>query len=116
MAIWSRSVPGTTTNGGSPTACSTRPWPGRAPDAPLMKPLRMADLDLAGKRVLIREDLNVPLQHGAISSDARIRAALPSIRLALDKSARLIILSHLGRPEEGSADPEYSLAPVAVRL
>jgi phosphoglycerate kinase len=81
-----------------------------------MKPLRMADLDLAGKRVLIREDLNVPLQGGAISSDARIRAALPSIRLALDKGARLIILSHLGRPEEGTADPEFSLAPVAVRL
>jgi len=81
-----------------------------------MKPLRMADLDLAGKRVLIREDLNVPVQNGAISSDARIRAALPSIRLALDKGARLIILSHLGRPEEGTPDPEFSLAPVAVRL
>jgi phosphoglycerate kinase len=81
-----------------------------------MKPLRMADLDLSGKRVLIREDLNVPLQDGAISSDARIRAALPSIRLALDKGARLIILSHLGRPEEGTPDPQYSLAPVAVRL
>ena len=81
-----------------------------------MKPLRMADLDLAGKRVLIREDLNVPLQDGAISSDARIRAALPSIRLALDKGARLIILSHLGRPDEGTQDPQYSLAPVAVRL
>jgi phosphoglycerate kinase len=66
--------------------------------------------------VLIREDLNVPLQDGAISSDARIRAALPSIRLALDKGARLIILSHLGRPDEGTQDPQYSLAPVAVRL
>src|SRR5580693_3746849 len=76
----------------------------------------MASLDLRGKRVLIREDLNVPIQDGVISSDARIRAALPGIRLALDKGARLIILSHLGRPEEGAPDPEYSLAPVAVRL
>ena len=81
-----------------------------------MKPLRMADLDLAGKRVLIREDLNVPIQNGVVTSDARIRAALPTLRLALDAGARVIILSHLGRPEEGKFDPELSLVPVASKL
>jgi phosphoglycerate kinase len=81
-----------------------------------MKPLRMADLPLAGKRVLIREDLNVPVQQGAVTSDARIRAALPTLRLALDAGARVIVLSHLGRPEEGKFDPELSLAPVAAKL
>jgi phosphoglycerate kinase len=78
--------------------------------------LRMADLDLAGKRVLIREDLNVPIKDGRITSDARIRASLPTIRMALDKQARVLILSHLGRPKEGQFEPELSLAPVAVRL
>jgi phosphoglycerate kinase len=81
-----------------------------------MKLLRMADLKLAGKRVLIREDLNVPVQKGVVTSDARIRAALPTLRAALDSGARVIILSHLGRPEEGKFDPELSLAPVAARL
>src|SRR6201994_4455586 len=81
-----------------------------------MKLLRMADLSLADKRVLIREDLNVPVQKGVVTSDARIRAALPTLRLALDAGARVIILSHLGRPEEGRFDPELSLAPVAARL
>jgi phosphoglycerate kinase len=81
-----------------------------------MKLLRMADLKLAGKRVLIREDLNVPVQKGVVTSDARIRAALPTLRSALDSGARVIILSHLGRPEEGKFDPELSLAPVAARL
>ncbi|MCC7461999.1 MAG: phosphoglycerate kinase [Gammaproteobacteria bacterium] len=80
------------------------------------RPLRMADQDLAGKRVLIREDLNVPVHDGVVSSDARIRAALPTIRMALDKGARLLLLSHLGRPEEGRCEPEFSLAPVATRL
>ena len=78
--------------------------------------LRMADLELAGKRVLIREDLNVPIKAGAVSSDARIRAALPTIRLALERGARVLLLSHLGRPAEGKYDPELSLAPVAARL
>ncbi|HEX9474214.1 MAG TPA: phosphoglycerate kinase [Steroidobacteraceae bacterium] len=78
--------------------------------------LRMADLALAGKRLLIREDLNVPVKDGAVTSDARIRAALPTIRLALERSARVMILSHLGRPKEGQCEPEFSLAPVAVRL
>jgi phosphoglycerate kinase len=76
----------------------------------------MADLELAGKRVLIREDLNVPLANGVVSSDARIRAALPTIQLALSRGARVIVLSHLGRPEEGKCEPEFSLAPVAQRL
>ena len=81
-----------------------------------MKVLRMADLDLRGKRVLIREDLNVPVQDGTVTSDARIRAALPTIRQALDKRAKVLILSHLGRPEEGKADEALSLKPVAARL
>jgi phosphoglycerate kinase len=73
----------------------------------------MADLDLAGKRVLIREDLNVPVEDGRVTSDARIRAALPTIRLALAKGARVLVMSHLGRPQEGGRDPAQSLAPVA---
>ena len=78
--------------------------------------LRMADLALAGKRLLIREDLNVPIKDGAVTSDARIRAAVPTIRLALEKGAKVMILSHLGRPKEGKFEAEFSLAPVAVRL
>jgi phosphoglycerate kinase len=81
-----------------------------------MKVLRMADMDLRGKRVLIREDLNVPVQDGAVTSDARIRAALPTIRYALEKRAKVFILSHLGRPEEGKFDEALSLKPVAARL
>ena len=76
----------------------------------------MADLDLRGKRVLIREDLNVPVQDGVITSDARIRAALPTIRHALEQRAKVFILSHLGRPEEGKVDETLSLKPVAARL
>ncbi len=76
----------------------------------------MTDLDLAGKRVLIREDLNVPLQGGAIADDTRIRASLPGIRHALSKGARLMLVSHLGRPTEGQFDEKESLAPVAARL
>jgi len=78
--------------------------------------LRMAELDLRGKRVFIREDLNVPLQDGVVTSDARIRASLPTIRLAMDMGARTFLLSHLGRPEEGVYAPEFSLAPVAAKL
>jgi phosphoglycerate kinase len=76
----------------------------------------MTDLDLAGKRVLIREDLNVPVEDGRVTSDARIRAALPTIRLALEKGARVLVMSHLGRPKEGERDPAQSLAPVAKSL
>jgi phosphoglycerate kinase len=81
-----------------------------------MKIRRMSDTDLRGKRVLIREDLNVPIKDGVISSDARIRAALPTIRYALDQHAQVFILSHLGRPKEGEFDPALSLQPVAARL
>ena len=78
--------------------------------------LRMTDLELRGKRVLIREDLNVPVQGGVVSSDARIRAALPTIQAAKNAGARVLVMSHLGRPEEGVYDEEFSLAPVAQRL
>jgi phosphoglycerate kinase len=76
----------------------------------------MQDLDLTGKRILIREDLNVPLQDGAVSSDARIRAALPTIRQAAAAGAKVLLMSHLGRPEEGVFAQEFSLAPVAAHL
>ena len=76
----------------------------------------MSDVDLAGKRVMIREDLNVPVDKGVVTSDARIRAALPTIRHAMQQGAKVILLSHLGRPVEGHYSTENSLAPVAVRL
>ena len=78
--------------------------------------VRMTDLDLRDKRVLIREDLNVPVQDGVVTSDARIRAALPTIQHARNAGARVLVMSHLGRPEEGVYDEEFSLAPVAKRL
>src|SRR5579872_3209545 len=78
--------------------------------------LKMADLELKGKRVLIREDLNVPVADGKVTSDARIRASLPTIQLALKAGARVMLVSHLGRPKEGEYEPELSLAPVAERL
>jgi phosphoglycerate kinase len=81
-----------------------------------MNVLRMADQDLRGKRVLIREDLNVPVEDGKVTSDARIRASLPTIKLALEKGAKVFVTSHLGRPEEGVYAEEFSLAPVASRL
>lgn len=77
---------------------------------------RMTDLDLAGKRVLIREDLNVPVKNGEITSDARLRAALPTIKAALAQGAAVMVCSHLGRPVEGEAQAEQSLAPVAAYL
>jgi len=76
----------------------------------------MRALDLAGKRVLIREDLNVPIKNGRVTSDARIEAALPTLREALAAGAAVIVMSHLGRPVEGAFDPAFSLAPVAARL
>ena len=76
----------------------------------------MTDTDLRNKRVLVREDLNVPVQDGRVTSDARIRAALPTIRYALEQHAQVFILSHLGRPEEGKYDAAFSLQPVAARL
>ena len=77
---------------------------------------QMSDVDLNGKRVLIREDLNVPIKDGRVTSDTRIRAALPTLQAALDANAAVIVMSHLGRPEEGRYDEAFSLAPVAVRL
>jgi phosphoglycerate kinase len=78
--------------------------------------VKMGDLDLGGKRVLIREDLNVPVADGRVTSDARIKAALPTIRRALDANAAVMLLSHLGRPTEGEVDDEFSLRPVAEAL
>jgi phosphoglycerate kinase len=78
--------------------------------------LRMTDHDLRDKRVLIREDLNVPVQDGVVTSDARIRASLPTIQAARNAGARVLVMSHLGRPEEGVYNEEFSLAPVAKRL
>jgi phosphoglycerate kinase len=78
--------------------------------------LRMADLDLAGKRVLIREDLNVPVKAGKITSEQRILAALPTLKLALARGAAVLVTSHLGRPTEGQWTEADSLAPVAARL
>lgn len=78
-----------------------------------MTVLRMTDLDLAGKRLLIRQDLNVPIANGKISSDARLRASLPTLKLALERGASVIVVSHLGRPKAGKFDPDSSLTPVA---
>ena len=78
-----------------------------------MNVLKMTDLDLAGKRVLIREDLNVPVKDGKVTSDARILASLPTIKLALEAGAKVMATSHLGRPTEGEYDEQFSLKPVA---
>ncbi|KAF1689289.1 phosphoglycerate kinase [Pseudoxanthomonas koreensis] len=78
--------------------------------------LRMTDLDLAGKRVLIRQDLNVPIDAGRITSEQRITASVPTLRLALEKGAAVMVTSHLGRPKEGMWSEADSLAPVAARL
>jgi phosphoglycerate kinase len=81
-----------------------------------MSIINMTDLNLAGQRVLIREDLNVPVQEGKITSDARIQAALPTIKLALEAGAKVMVMSHLGRPTEGEYNTDYSLQPVADYL
>ncbi len=81
-----------------------------------MNLLKMSDIDLNGKRVLIREDLNVPIKDGIITSDQRLQAALPAMRAALQANAAVMVLSHLGRPDEGVIDPTYSLKPVADYL
>lgn len=78
--------------------------------------IRMVDLDLAGKRVLIRQDLNVPVKDGKVTSDLRIKASVPTIQIALEKGAAVMVMSHLGRPEEGVYDEESSMKPVAARL
>ena len=76
----------------------------------------MNQLSLTNKRVLIREDLNVPIRDGRVANDARLRAAVPSIQAAVNAQARVILMSHLGRPTEGEFDPQYSMAPVAEAL
>ncbi len=81
-----------------------------------MSVLRLADLDLSGKRVLIREDLNVPVENGRVTSDQRIVASIPTLKLALQKGAAVMVMSHLGRPKEGQWSEADSLAPVAARL
>ena len=78
--------------------------------------LKMVDQDLAGKRVMIREDLNVPVNEGQVASDARIRAAIPTIQFAIDAGASVLLLSHLGRPSEGEFERRFSLEPVARHL
>ena len=81
-----------------------------------MSVIKMTDLDLAGKRVLIRQDLNVPMKDGVISSDQRIKASLPTILHCIDSGAQLMIMSHIGRPDEGKPEAQYSLRPVADYL
>src|SRR5947209_12530447 len=81
-----------------------------------MKFRRMTEVDLRGKRVFIRADLNVPLEDGRITDDTRIRASVPGIKQALERGAAVMVTSHLGRPTEGELKPEDSLAPVARRL
>ena len=81
-----------------------------------MNVLKMTDQDLASKRVLIREDLNVPIKEGRVVSDARIRAAVPTIRAGVQAGAKVMLMSHLGRPKEGEFESLYSLAPVAEHL
>ena len=81
-----------------------------------MSVIKMTDLDLTGKRVLIRQDLNVPVKEGKVSSDKRIRASLPTIEHCIQAGARIMLMSHLGRPTEGQPESEFSLKPVADYL
>src|SRR3989338_9483196 len=81
-----------------------------------MNVLTMDDVTLTGKRVLIREDLNVPVKDGIITSDQRLQAALPTLKKALDQGAAVMVISHLGRPEEGRFEKRFSLQPVADYL
>src|ERR1700734_3680117 len=80
-----------------------------------MNKLSIRDLQLKGQRVFIRVDFNVPTSNGVVGDDTRIRETLPTLRLAAERGARLVLASHLGRPK-GKVDPKYSLAPVAARL
>ena len=81
-----------------------------------MSVIKMSDLDLSGKRVLIRQDLNVPIKDGKVTSDARIRASMGTIKMASEAGAKVMLMSHLGRPEEGEYAEEFSLAPVAASI
>src|SRR5712692_2079303 len=112
-APWSRSSPGTTTSGAIRTASRISSGTCRSPCS-LLK-LTVDQLDLAGKRVFLRVDLNVPLEAGRVAEDTRIRAVLPTIEHCFKAGASVILASHLGRPK-GTVDPRYSLKPAAVRL
>ena len=81
-----------------------------------MSIIRMQDLDLKGKRLFIRSDLNVPVKNGKVTSDARIKASLPTIEEAIKKGAKVMVTSHIGRPTEGEYNPEFSLQPVVDYL
>ena len=81
-----------------------------------MNMIKMNDIELRGKRVLIREDFNVPIKEGIINSDQRLQSGLPTLEQALDAGAAVIVLSHLGRPEEGIYDKRFSMEPVADYL
>ncbi|MDX8388192.1 MAG: phosphoglycerate kinase [Ghiorsea sp.] len=81
-----------------------------------MSVIKMTDLDLAGKRVLIRQDLNVPIADGKVTSDKRIRASLPTLELCIKAGAKVMVMSHLGRPTEGQPEDQFSLAPVAAHM
>ena len=81
-----------------------------------MSVIKMTDLALADQRVLIREDLNVPVKDGKITSDARLKAALPTLKLALEAGAKVMVMSHLGRPTEGEFNSDFSLQPVVDYL
>ena len=76
----------------------------------------MSDLNVQGKRVLVRQDLNVPIKDGQVTSTARIDAAIPTLQVLLEQGAQVAVMSHLGRPEEGVCEPEFSLASVAATL
>jgi phosphoglycerate kinase len=78
--------------------------------------IKIADIDLSGKRVLIREDYNVPIKDGVVEDDTRIRASLVTLQQILDANAKIMIMSHLGRPSEGAFDDAFSLQPIATRL
>ena len=78
--------------------------------------IKLTDLDLAGKRVLIRADLNVPVKDGKVTSDARIAASMPTIEHCAKAGAKVMVMSHRGRPEEGKADEENSMAPIAADM
>src|SRR5437660_12935550 len=80
-----------------------------------MKKLSIRDLELSGKRVFVRTDFNVPLENGRVADDTRIRETLPTLKLARERGARLVLASHLGRPK-GKPDPRYSLRPAAGKL
>lgn len=78
--------------------------------------INLSDLDLSGKKILIRQDLNVPIKNGVVTSDKRIKASLPTIKMAINQGAKVLLMSHLGRPVAGEANPQFSLKPVATRL